>query len=361
MNSRDQEIHTQRIERCGGRREWVFEDHDDPSSFGRIRGEWEGLLGRIEWHSFFQTPQWNALWWHHFGKDLELFLILLRDEEGLLRGVAPLYLERGEEGRAIARFIGGLDFSDYLDFVIEKGSEKAFFKGLGRYLRMLKQRPQLDLHFVFEESQALRAENCLLDSPNMAVEVQQEEVCPVVDLPSGWEEYLKGLRQKDRHELRRKIRRAGSSGNLRVVRTSHHRDLEQDMDTFIQLHRKSQEAKRGFMNREMAVFFHDLARILLSERRLALYFLLIDGIPAASLFGIRYGDGLALYNSGFDPNWRHISPGIVLIGRVIQEAIDEGCRWFDFLRGNEGYKYRFGARDRWLYNIKIDLLGDVAC
>ncbi len=360
MHSGDREVHVTRIE-GEGVEGWTFEDHIDPLSFDTIRKEWEGLLGRTERHSFFQTPQWNALWWNHFGRDLELFLLLLRDQGGFLRGVAPLCLEREEDGRAIARFIGGLDLSDYLDFIIELGSERAFFEGLGRHLRLFSGSPKLDLHFVPEESKTLSTENGLLDAPDVAVERKREEVSPLIDLPSGWEEYLEGLKKKDRHELRRKIRRAGSAGDMKVVETSNSRDLTKELDTFIELHQKSQDTKRGFMNKKMSAFFHDLARVLFSERRLALYFLIIDDRPVASIFGIRHGDGLALYNSGFDPDWRHISPGIVLFGQVIQEAINEGCRWFDFLRGNEEYKYRLGARDRWLYNIKFDFLDEGSC
>jgi CelD/BcsL family acetyltransferase involved in cellulose biosynthesis len=335
---------------------WTFEDYTDTSSFDRVREEWDELLKRSESYSFFQTPRWNALWWDHFGGDLELLLLLLRDRTGSLKGVAPFYLDRVEGGRIVAAFIGGLECSDYLDFIIERGSEKAFFEHLGEYLRQRSERPQLDLHFISEESKTLTAQNVLFDSPNLYVELKKEEVCPVLNLPSSWEEFLKGLRQKDRHELRRKMKRAASKGHLKVVQTSNPSDLSKDVDAFIELHRKSGEDKRNFMNQDVGGFFHSLAQSLLSEGRLALYFLLIDNIPVASLFGIRYGDGIAIYNSGFDPEWGYLSPGIVLFGHVIKEAIDEGCLGFDFLRGNENYKYRLGATDRWLYRMQIGLL-----
>jgi CelD/BcsL family acetyltransferase involved in cellulose biosynthesis len=38
---------------------------------------------------------------------------------------------------------------------------------------------------------------------------------------------------------------------------------------------------------------------------------------------------------------------MILIGHAIEEAAREGARDFDFLRGQEAYKYEWGAQDRW--------------
>ncbi|MEM2983307.1 MAG: GNAT family N-acetyltransferase [Candidatus Bathyarchaeia archaeon] len=279
----------------------------------------------------------------------------MEDKGGRLIGLAPLYFRRSEEGREVARFIGGLELSDYLDFVVEKEMEKEFFRELLMSLQEMKDNTELDLHFIPEDSRSLSSRNPLFQCKNVIIEVKKEEVSPGLELPSTWEEYLMRLRQKDRHELIRKTRRAEASGHLVYYRTSRMEDLERDVRKFCELHRKSRETKRGFMDERMSKFFEDLAMMLFSGGHLLLNFLTIDGRAVASLFGIRYGKGISIYNSGFDPDFRHISPGIVLFGHTIREAIDEGCLFFDFLRGSEHYKYSFGAMDRWLYNMKMSI------
>jgi CelD/BcsL family acetyltransferase involved in cellulose biosynthesis len=75
----------------------------------------------------------------------------------------------------------------------------------------------------------------------------------------------------------------------------------------------------------------------------ALWLLWLEGRPAASLFSLEYGGSVGVYNSGFDPEARALSPGVVLIARTIEDAIARGFRRYDFLRGDEPYKYGFGA------------------
>jgi len=332
---------------------FLVEIYNEPSLFDDLKDEWDDLLERTEWHSFFQTSRWNSIWWSHFGQGLDPFILVVKDKEGVLRGLAPLYIHIEDGGRKVARFLGGLELSDYLDFVIEKGMEQTFFEAIGSYFTRMGERPELDLHFIPENSPSLGTKNPFFDGQELSIEVRKEEVCPAIDLPPDWEEYLRGLRQKDRHELLRKMRRAEAVGSLNYYRTSRMEDIERDVRTFCELHRKSRDTKRGFMDDKMSNFFEEFARMLFSGGNLFLNFLSINGRALASLFGIRYAKGVSIYNSGFDPDFGHISPGIVLIGYAIREAIEDGYIFFDLLRGSEPYKYRFGARDRWLYNIKI--------
>jgi CelD/BcsL family acetyltransferase involved in cellulose biosynthesis len=330
-----------------------LEIYNDPSILDHIKDEWDRLLKRTYSHSLFQTPIWNSIWWSHFSNGLEIFIIVMRDQEGFLRGIAPLYLQKKDGVKRVAQFIGGLELSDYLDFVVEVGKERHFFESIKNYFKKMSNRFELDLHFIPESSQFLGGNNPFFDDQAISIEIIKEEVSPSIKLPYNWDEYLKGLRQKDRHELLRKMRRAESGGSLNYYMTDRPEALERDIMTFCELHRKSKEAKRGFMTPKMCNFFKELAMILFSEGKLFLNFLYINGRAVASIFAIRYGRGISLYNSGFDPEFAHISPGIVLIGHAIKEAIEEGCIFFDFLRGGESYKYRFGASDKWLYNVKI--------
>jgi CelD/BcsL family acetyltransferase involved in cellulose biosynthesis len=118
------------------------------------------------------------------------------------------------------------------------------------------------------------------------------------------------------------------------------------METFIDLHQKSAPEKDQFMDAQMQAFFQDMGRILQDAGWLQLTFIEMDGVKAAALLNFDYGDAILVYNSGFDPTqFRHLSPGIVVTARCIEYAIQLGREKFDFLRGDEVYKYRFGAQD----------------
>jgi len=87
-----------------------------------------------------------------------------------------------------------------------------------------------------------------------------------------------------------------------------------------------------------------------------LTFLTVNGKPAATYLNFDYDNRILVYNSGLVPQtYAHLSPGIVLLAFNIQRAIDLGRREFDFLRGNEEYKYRMGGIDRPVMMLEAEL------
>lgn len=107
------------------------------------------------------------------------------------------------------------------------------------------------------------------------------------------------------------------------------------------------------MDESMATFFREVAEGFLASDRLRLAFLSAQGVDVASVFQFRTDSALLLYNSGYDPSLRTANPGLVLIARSIGQAIDEGFREYDFLRGTERYKYDLGGVDRVVYRLTV--------
>jgi CelD/BcsL family acetyltransferase involved in cellulose biosynthesis len=173
----------------------------------------------------------------------------------------------------------------------------------------------------------------------------QEDVCPVIELPASWDEYLASLRKKDRHETRRKLRRLNREANHRWYRVENPGELSPAIDTFIRLHRQSSTDKHQFMDDAMADFFRGMAETLLPTGWLWLSMLDVEDKPVSGLLSFDYGNRIWVYNSGFDPEYQWLSPGVVTKAFAIQEAISKGRAFFDFLQGDEPYKYRFGAQD----------------
>ena len=176
--------------------------------------------------------------------------------------------------------------------------------------------------------------------------VEVEDVCPIIDLPATWDDYLMMLSKKQRHEVRRKLRKSGAEADTRFYVVGPDHDLEAEMQAFIELHQKSTPEKDQFMDRQMQSFFFEVAQVLQSQGWLQLAFVEMDGHKAATLLNFDYGGAILVYNSGYDPaRFRHLSPGIIVTARCIEHAISLGRPKLDFLRGDEVYKYRFGAQD----------------
>ena len=97
------------------------------------------------------------------------------------------------------------------------------------------------------------------------------------------------------------------------------------------------------MDARMEGFFREVGGALAGAGGAALWVLWVEERPVATLFCLEYGGTVGLYNSGFDPEARALSPGVVLIARTIEDAIRRGFRRYDFLRGYEPYKYGFGG------------------
>jgi CelD/BcsL family acetyltransferase involved in cellulose biosynthesis len=184
--------------------------------------------------------------------------------------------------------------------------------------------------------------------------VEREDRCPVLALPKSWDEYLGRLSGKDRHELRRKMRRL--ERELPGATARSHGEAagwDEAMTRFLTLHRLSKVGKARFMDDKMERFFRSATLTLARAGWARLWFLDFEGAAVAAFLCIEYAGAVGLYNSGFDPVRAQLAPGIVLLAHVIRDAIERGLPTFDFLRGEEPYKYGFGPTPEDVLNVRI--------
>lgn len=291
-----------------------------------------------QWNNPFITPPWLKSWWYHFADNNELLLLLVAEGKRPL-GVAPLMLKDG-----IARFIGSIDLCDTGDFIAAPGSRDIFCREILRFLEAEGLR-RLTLEQVRPDS--LVYGNFI---PTARTEGWQVSVIPQagsvqMDLPATWEEYLLRLASKQRHEVRRKLRRASDAGVLGqfVVKTAP--ETAEAMDSFVDLFRQSRGDKMEFMTNAREGFFRSLAAELSQFGMLYLLFLTMNDEPAAAGFCIEIDKTTYLYNNGFDPRFRGISLGLVSKIGTIRASIEAGQMVYDFLGGTERYKYQLGGTE----------------
>ena len=189
---------------------------------------------------------------------------------------------------------------------------------------------------------------------------EQEDVCPVVTLTPGvdFEGYLGTLGKKERHEIRRKVRRAEAAGAVRLERSASPID---DLDAFVDLHQKRWGAEGLFPPTEGGAasrrFFGRLFESCAPTGIVDLSFLTVGGRRIAA--GVTFDDGEAVYyyNAGVEPDARELSPGVVMVACYIQRAIELGRTRVDFLRGDEPYKYEWGAVDVPIERLLVQRVG----
>jgi CelD/BcsL family acetyltransferase involved in cellulose biosynthesis len=186
--------------------------------------------------------------------------------------------------------------------------------------------------------------------------LEREDVCPIVTFADGasFDDYLGTLDKKDRHEIRRKLRRAESAGDV-VVTAS--KDPAADLDDFIDLHQRKWGADGLFPptagGAASRVFIRRLFEESGPDGPVRLSFLSVGERRVAAGIHIESGDTWMFYNAGIDPDARELSPGVVFTAMLIRQAIERGARRFDFLRGNEAYKYEWGANDEPIQRLLV--------
>ncbi len=327
----------------------------DGSAFEKLKAEWNDLLHRSISDTLFLTWEWQSTWWENLGVG-ELRIITVREDDGTLVGIAPLFEETWNDGTKSLSLIGCVDVSDYLDVIAARGHEERVYAALLDTI-MRADFPAWNggLHLcTLPEASPTNAQlKAMAEARGLSTEWKLHDVAPVIDLPAAWDAYLETLDKKQRHEVRRKLRRVEET-NHKWYTIAAAAEVDQAVTDFIDLHKQSRPDKHLFMDERMQQFFFDMARRLQPRGWLQLAFLEIDGARAASILNFVYNNDVLVYNSGYDPaKYGAFSPGIVLFAFSIQDAIAAKRRRFDFLRGNEGYKYRFGAHDTRVYELHI--------
>ena len=318
-------------------------------SFERLTSYWNDPGSGLKWGSIFVLPAWLEVWWRTFQPNTELYLTVVRDSSNII-GIAPLHL-KGKE----AHFVGSPDVCDYQDFIIVPGREAEFFNVLLDDLAR-KGIWQLDLNPVRPDSSVIASLLDVVEKRGGSVICQESDITVEMDLPNNWEEYLEGLDKKQRHEVRRKLRRLWGDGDVQYrCYEVGPQDVSELTDTFLKLFSLSREEKADFMTAQMEMFFQALAEAMMGIKLLRYSILEVESQPTAMIMGFDYNQAMYLYNSAYDPQYDSLSVGLLSKVLCIKESINLGRKKWDFLKGAEKYKYQLGGSEIILYNCRVTI------
>ncbi|MHA3774638.1 GNAT family N-acetyltransferase [Verrucomicrobiota bacterium sgz303538] len=302
--------------------------------------EWSALWQRSPSASIFQSPAWVHAWWTHFGGSTPLMLTFRHS--GQLAGIAPLFLWP-EERRVL---LIGTGITDSLDVLAEAGQERAIAEATLQWLDEC--RTEWDVC----DFQQLPQGSALVNAPTPSHWTESriaQDINPALSLPAEFEAVPRAA------ELAYLHRRLEKEGLVEYV-TCTSENFSELFESLIQLHgaRWTQCAQSGVLAETQVQEFHaDAARGLLRLGALRLYVLKVAGSAVAAYYGFHHRRRAVYYLGGFDPAWKRFSVGSLIVGHAIAEAIRQGAQEFDFGRGGESYKYRWGAKDRVTYQREL--------
>ncbi len=310
---------------------------------------WQGLSGSaLKWDCLFMLPPWLGAWWSHFGRGPGTLVHVVRHNDSVL-GLAPLVL-LGET----ARLVGDSELIDYSDLVVAPSREMEFFSVLFDDLRNKGMR-RFALGRVRSDSTALSFLRAYSADLGCRVVCDSVDVFYEMELPDTWEGYLDLLSGKERHEIRRKLRRLESAGRIGLRTVVDKEDVPEAMDTFISLFRSNREEKARFMTGDVESFFRSLAGRMAGAGLLRLFFLDLDDRPVATAMCFEHLSTFYLYNNGYDRSFDRLSVGLLCKAFSIKESIRLRGKRYNFLRGSETYKGRLGGRPVSLLHCEVAL------
>jgi CelD/BcsL family acetyltransferase involved in cellulose biosynthesis len=338
----------------------MIEVIQNPAEFAALKDEWTELLSAGSSPCLFLTWEWLHTWWKHLSGGKRLRIAAVR-RDGRLAALAPLAVTRGSWNGlspfSRAEFLGaGFVGSDYLDVIARPEFKREALRELAGWLAAEK--------IVLELGQ-LRQGACLAE--DLALEMAARgwtvtgspaNVCPYIDLAGQtWESYLASLGSEHRYNFHRRRKNLGKQFQMRWEQACSEESRRRALAVLFELHNKRWEGRESgsdaFHLPGLVSFHEEFSRVALERGWLRLSVLWLNDKPAAALYGFRFGDVYYFYQSGFDPEYRKYSVGLVTMGLGIQGAIQEGATEYDLLHGEEPYKAHWARQVRPLGRLRF--------
>jgi CelD/BcsL family acetyltransferase involved in cellulose biosynthesis len=285
----------------------------------------------------FGTWAWCAAWWAQYGAGRELALLRVRDAEGRVAAILPLY--RADRGPVrLLRFLGhgAADLHGPLcapeDRPLAAAALRRAASELGPGGLLLAER--------------LAGDEGLAGA--LGGRVVRREPSPVLRIDGeSWEDWLQAKSSNFRGQVRRMERKLAKEHELAFRMTADPATLDADLQTLFDLHdaRWAEEGGTAAFTDERRAFHRDFARRALDAGWLRLWVADVDGAPGAAWYGLRHAGRDWYYQFGRDPRWDRSKLGFVLLVHTVRDAFEAGMTAYHFGLGGEEYKDRFATHD----------------
>lgn len=322
----------------------------EESGLEQLRPEWNGLLQESPSNNIFLTAEWANAWWAAYGTPGELRVLVAREDNGVLRGIAPLRskaVSRYGQTVETLQFIGDAPAdsdSDYLDFIIAPGYERPVLEALQAHVaEHMRQASVLLLNEIPENSAQLPL---LRECARDMVTIEKDVPCATVRLPDNWNDYLGMLKPRFRTKVRSVLRNLENRPEVKFRFCENTRELDTLLPVLFDLHsrRWQQEGKPGvFGDPRKQNFYRAISPVLLARKWLRFSWLEWNGRILACQYGFAYRGVYSQLQEGYEPACEHWNIGVGLRAWSIRELLQQGITEYDFLGGVGRHKTDWGA------------------
>jgi len=293
-------------------------------------------------------------WWRQWGAHHRLLVITARNRSGQLVAVAPFYIRRSRLGalgpRALCFLANDYVGSDHLDLLIDSEYVQSAVETIVRLADQYRAEWDYIELFNSQEASPGFARLCQgFKALGMTERIMHVAGCPYAALPASFDAYLASVSTNLRYNFRRRRRALEREAGVEFVALKSRSDIQEHYGELLRLHglRFGQKQMQSAFLLPGVQEFHAEALPRLAANGMArLYLLQSQGKAIAALYGFSVGKTFAFYQAGMDPAWSRLSVGLVMMGCAIEEAIRTGHDEFDFLEGDQTYKFQWAAATR---------------
>ena len=327
-----------------------------PEDLVTLRPGWDALAQTEPRDGLFRTSSWCLSWMEHVRPDARPFVVVVRDDDGTLLGLAPLcklkYRDHGLSLNAISPAGREVVSGDYLDYLAVPSARNRVYPAILDFL--WEKRSEWELLVVGEVADGgdlYRAVQTFSDTKELPIRMQEERICPYIELPPTFEDYLGGMSQQFRWKIRRDTRDILEKFGAQVEVITEPEQVRDNLPILAALHTAHWQRVNQPGNMGRPGFLECLKQFCANPSagvRPRLYILRHEQKPAAAVIMFWFAKTASFYQAGWDPDSPLVrrTPGTVLLTQTIKDAIEHGLSYYDFLRGDESYKGRLTKSSR---------------
>lgn len=314
--------------------------------FDGMADAWNDLLRHSDADNVFLRWEWIYCWKEELGANHTLLFLAARDA-GRLVGLAPLAIDHPKfPAPRCLRFASDEMSPDYMDFILEKGREKAIADAFIE--EILRRRGEWDL---------IKLDNLRVGSPLLQpgmfrhFPTLREEAfhCPYIQIRGDYDAYLKTRSGNSLTYLPKHLKKFFEDPNHTHHQVLDENELDRAMDHVFRLRRTRSESlgiESDFVKPDSVRFHKRLARMFLKAGILNLELTYDRETPVSMGYAFTYKNKVYLFQTAFDPIYKKWSPGGMIIHVMVKRAFERGRDEFDTVKGNEAYKYHWCDHDR---------------
>ena len=327
---------------------------DNWSEFHDLEEEWDDLLKKTSADTIFLTRSWMRSWLEVWADYYKPYVLIVRDDSGLLLGVAPFYQGQcrllGLLKYRVLRIIGDVDSgSEYPAWLAITGCEENVFGCIVAELR--RRQAEWDCIWMPRVAGWISVHKHIIHAcKNYDFLVNaRPRYFSAISLPQDMPGFYARQSKNRRQQLKRQLRKVLASSAVKICQCTKEKDIPRYIDQLFELNHKrwSREGIVGIFYRkpQEAMFYKAFIPRALTEGWLSFYSLENDDGVKAIQVGYTYNNTFHQLQEGFDPDF---CPGVgnVLRWHVIEDCIARGVDSYDFLGGVSEHKKRWGADSR---------------